>query len=264
MASTTTILGASAITVPADTTANRPGAVGGTYASVTATAGMLRLNESTTYLEYYNGTTWVAIAAPPQVNSVSPTTYSGESGTTITVNGAFFDSGAVVKFITQGGAEVSASTTTFVNTGQLTCTTPQDFTVANGPLDIKVVNASGLSYQLDNVLYTGNAPAWSTASGSLGTFAGGVVSATVTATDADSALSGHSLAYSVVSGSLPSGVSLNSSSGAITGTCTTAGTNTASFTLRATDNAGNTADRAFTITTQVNYFGSGADGTGSY
>lgn len=264
MASTTTILGASSIIVPADTTANRPGAVGGTYAAVSPVGGMLRLNETTTYLEYYNGAAWVAIAAPPQITSISPTTYSGEAGVSITVNGAFFDSGAVIKVVTQGGTEISAGTTTFVNTSQVTFTTPQDFTAANGPLDVKIVNASGLSYQLDNALYTGNVPSWSTTAGSLGTFAGGVVSASATATDADSALSGHSLAYSVASGSLPPGCSLNSSTGAITGTNTTSGNNTYSFTLRATDNAGNTADRAFTITTQVNYFGSGADGAGSF
>jgi len=264
MPSTTTILGASAITVPSDTTANRPGVEGGTYASVSAAAGMLRLNLTTTYLEYFNGDAWVAIAAPPQITSVSPSTFSGESGTSITVNGAFFDSGAVVKVVTQAGTEISAGTTSFVNASQVTFTIPRDFTSTEGPLDVKIVNASGLSYQIDNALYTGNVPAWTTTAGSLGTFVGGVVSASATATDADSALAGHSIVYSVASGTLPTSTTLNSSTGAITGTNTVTGSNTYSFTLRATDNAGNTADRAFTITTQVNYFGSGADGAGSY
>lgn len=55
-------------------------------------------------------------------------------------------------------------------------------------------------------------------------------------------------AYSVQSGTLPAGLSLSSSTGAITGTPTTAGTSSG-IVVRATDSASNTADtNAFSIT----------------
>jgi len=80
-----------------------------------------------------------------------------------------------------------------------------------------------------------------------GTFSGGgSVSATVAATS-DSAVS-----YSVVSGSLPGGTSLNSGSGVISGTESGATADTTySFTIRATDGESQTADRAFSITITV-------------
>ena len=60
------------------------------------------------------------------------------------------------------------------------------------------------------------------------------------------------LAYSVASGSMPGGASLNSSTGAITGTESGASADTTySFTARVTDAESQTADRAFTITVSV-------------
>ena len=52
--------------------------------------------------------------------------------------------------------------------------------------------------------------------------------------------------WSILSGSLPGGLGLNSTTGAITGTPTAAGT--FSFTARVTDNVGTTSDRALSIT----------------
>jgi hypothetical protein len=72
---------------------------------------------------------------------------------------------------------------------------------------------------------------------------GGSISFTVAATDATS--------YSIVSGALPGGGSLNASTGAITGTESgSTGTTTYNFTIRATDAQAQTADRAFSITVQ--------------
>ena len=74
-------------------------------------------------------------------------------------------------------------------------------------------------------------------------FEGVTVNTSVTATDSD----GDTIAYSVTSGALPSGLSLNSSTGAITGTPSAVSADTtSSFTLRATANS-KTADRAFSI-----------------
>lgn len=59
--------------------------------------------------------------------------------------------------------------------------------------------------------------------------------------------SGSGYTFSVVSGALPAGLSLNTYTGLLSGTTTAAGT--ASFSIRATDGAGNTATSAYSITT---------------
>ena len=86
------------------------------------------------------------------------------------------------------------------------------------------------------------APAWVTASGSLGSVAGGgSVSFTVVATDATS--------YAKQSGTFPGGVTINSSTGVISGTETgSSSTTTYTFTIRATDAEAQTSDREFSIT----------------
>ena len=60
------------------------------------------------------------------------------------------------------------------------------------------------------------------------------------------------ITYSIASGALPGGLSLNSSTGAITGTESGATAETTyNFTARATDAEAQTADRAFSITVTV-------------
>ena len=87
-------------------------------------------------------------------------------------------------------------------------------------------------------------PTWSTGAGSLGSVAAlGSMNFTVAAT------SDSTITYSKVSGSFPGGGSINASTGAITGTESGSTTETTyNFTIRATDNESQTADRAFTIT----------------
>jgi len=99
-------------------------------------------------------------------------------------------------------------------------------------------------------------PVWSTTSFTA-VVEGSSVSVQVTATD------DGTIAYSLLSGSLPSGLSINSS-GLITGTASTP--QTASFTLRVTDDAGGTADQALTWLVQPGVgflvLGGGAGGGG--
>ena len=63
------------------------------------------------------------------------------------------------------------------------------------------------------------------------------------------------ITYSISSGSLPAGFSLNSSTGQVTGSYTPSGINTDgvvnTFTIRATARSGNTTDRTYTITRSV-------------
>jgi hypothetical protein len=274
--STQTKLDNAAVTVPADTTANRPGAVGGTYASTAAAGGMMRFNVTTNYMEYYDGTNWQAITAPPVISNVSPTNYSGDAGTVITVNGASFSSGAIVAFAKSSDTNTfyNATATTYVNSSQLTATTPQDFLVTDGPLSVRVTNVSGLAATLAASLTTGSAPSWSTSAGSLATIydAARGTYGTITVQATDSETGGGISSYSVVSGAIPTGMTSSTSGDAnalttynITGTPSAVGTDTTySFTIRATDNAGNTADRAFSITVKAPTYTSYTSGSGTW
>ena len=107
------------------------------------------------------------------------------------------------------------------------------------------------------MLTVSDAPAWVTSAGSLGSFAAGstISTITITATNATS--------FAVQSGSLPTGLSLNTGSGSatITGTVSSGISSDTlfSFTVRATDAEGQTADRAFTIQVTV-----GANNSGQF
>jgi hypothetical protein len=220
----------------------------GTTAQRGSTAGQLRFNTDTGLAEYYTGTEFKVIDTPPTVTAVSPLEVDSTVGgdITFTITGSNFQSGAVAKFIGNDATEITASTTT-VNSGSSISAiiARSSFVGAKEPYDVKVINTSGLSVILDDQINVDTSPSWSTASGQIGGVIeeGDSVSTSVTATDADS----DTIVYSVNSGTLPTGLSLNSSTGAITGTApSVSGDTTSSFTLRATANS-KTADRAFNI-----------------
>jgi len=89
------------------------------------------------------------------------------------------------------------------------------------------------------------APTWTTPTGSLGSYQSNIsVSTAVAAVGSD----GITVTYSVTSGSLPGGVSLNANSGAITGTMPTVGVDTTyNFDITASSTEGSTA-RSFSLT----------------
>ena len=228
--------GTSGIKLPVGTTAQREN-----------TQGMLRYNSTLELPEYYNGSAWVSIDSPPAINSVSPTEVESASGgnITFTINGARFSVGANVRFISNTGVQLTPSSVTRVSATQLTAVIAKNsFVNGQEPYDVKVINSSGIDATLSDQINVDNAPAWVTSAGSLGSFGNYVsVNVTVSATDAD----GDTVTYSIVSGSLPSGLSLNTSTGAITGTMGAVGSSTTvNFTLRATA-GGKTADRAFSF-----------------
>ena len=237
----TTIVGAgtSGIKLPVGNTAQRDN-----------TTGMLRFNSTTSLPEYYNGTTWIAIDSPPTISSISPTEVASDAGgnETFTINGTRFASGAVVKFISHTGTEITASSVTVNNSNQITAVIAKNsFVNAQEPYDVKVVNASGLQALLADQINVDNAPSWTTAAGSLGTIIETATGNhfTVAATDAE----GDTVSYSLQSGSL-GGLSLNSSTGVISGDPTDVNADTTnSFTLRATA-GGKTSDRAFSYITK--------------
>ena len=242
------------ITIPSGTTAQRP---------ASPTLGMIRYNSDLGNLEQYTASGWGSIAPPPVVTSVSPLAYNGEQGTLFTISGTGFGADATVKFITTQGVEYTAATVTRTSSTQLIATTPQDFTVANEPLAIKVVQGSG-SFVTTNLIDCGGTPTWNTAAGTLTTVnSNDPVYATISATDPDA---GATVAYSVSTGSsLPGTLTINSSTGVITGTIPSVSSiTTYNFTLSATDNAGNETQRSFSIVNNpipnIAIFGSAFDG----
>ena len=157
-------------------------------------------------------------------------------GATITLTGSGFVSGAAVYV---GGT--IATPVTVVSSSQLTFVAPAK---TAGSYSLNVVNIDGAAATFIPGMQYSGVPAWSTSAGSLGTVnQSASVSYTVAAT------SDSTVTYSVTSGSLPSGVSLNTSTGTITGTAPSVGSNTTySFTIRATDSENQDTDRNFSMT----------------
>jgi len=184
----------------------------------------------------------------PTISSISPSVIENTQ-TSVTIAGTNFVSVPTVEAIGSTGAIVRADEVSFSSATSIVAkfTLPID-----GTYFVRVENNDGNAVRSSSALLTvSDAPAWTTAAGSLGTnAAGSSVSYTVAATNATS--------FSVASGSLPGGVSLNTSTGAITGTESGATSETTySFTIRATDAQGQTADRAFSITITVGINNSG-------
>ena len=222
----------------------------GTTAQRGSTAGQIRFNSQTGLAEYYTGTEFKIIDSPPTVTAVSPLLVDSNAGgnITFTITGTNFGSGATVKFIGNDATELTASTTTVNSSSSISAVIARSsFVNAKEPYDVKIINASTLSSTLDNQIYVDTTVAWSTASGSLGTLAYNASGThyTLSATDADS----DTITYSVLSGTLPTGLSLNSSTGVISGTASNSTNSavTSTFTIRASTTDAN-ADRQFSIT----------------
>ena len=199
------------------------------------------------------GVAWAATSStitPPTISGVSPSTIEN-TATNVTISGGNFVTIPGVEAQASTGAIVTANTVTFTNISTLVA----NFTLpVDGTYFIRVENPDGLAVRSSSAILTvSDAPTWNTTSGTLGSFAAGAsVSASV------SASGDATLAYSKVSGSFPGGCSINSSTGAITGTESGASASTTyNFTLRVTDGQSQTADRAFSITIEVGMANSG-------
>ena len=224
------------LVIPKGTTAQRDPA---------AVVGSLRYNTTTGFFETFTSSGWGTVATPPSITSITPSNFNGEAGATFTVNGAFFDVDTVAVFKGANGTEYAAATVTFVSSTQITLTNATNLPVANEPFKIKVTNGAGLSVESTQGIDAGSVPAFTTATGTIATTTSWdeAVSVTVQATDAENTISG----YSLTEGNLPVGLSLNTTTGAITGTSTAQATTTYTFTIGATDSAGNTNTRQFNI-----------------
>ena len=190
----------------------------------------------------------------PTITGISPTVIDNNAGN-IVITGTNFKDSSTPPFVdainSSTGAIVTANSVTFTSATSVTA----NFTLpVDGTYFLRLENNDGIACRSASaVLTVSDAPAWTTAAGSLGTVAAlGTINFTVAATDATS--------FAVQSGALPGGASLNTSTGAITGTESgSTATTTYTFTIRATDAQGQTADRQFTIT-----ISHGASGGGQF
>jgi hypothetical protein len=223
----------------ADTGTEGTKVASGTTAQRGSTAGQIRFNSTTGLAEYYTGTAFKSIDAPPTISSIDVTEVDSQAGgnQTIVITGGNFQSGATVTFVGASGTDFNASTVTVDNVSQITAVAPKaSFLNAQEPYGVKVENTSGLSATLASQINVDTAPSWSTASGNIGSVEEGAsVNFTVSATDPDGDTVSYSETTSVLSGA---GLSLNSATGAITGTASAvSGDTTDTFTLRATANS---------------------------
>jgi len=222
--------------IPSGNTAGRPANPG---------LGQLYSNGEAARLDLYTQASgWQNIVQEtPGVSSITGNYSEQTNSGVITISGTNFVSGCYATAIGTNGVQVDAGSTTFNSLVQVTAT----FTGLSNqyePYDIKVTNPSNLFGMLPDALYVNASPVWQTSSGSLGTFAEQIsMSVSATATDSDSTIS-----YALASGStLPSGVTLNSASGLISGVLPDISTNTTyNFTINASDGV-NTIPRAFSF-----------------
>ena len=223
----------------------------GTTAQRGTTQGQLRFNTDLGKFEGRNAVgTFVTIEATPTVTNVDVTEVDSQAGgnQTFVITGTNFFSGAIASFVGNDGTIVTASTTTVDSTTQITAVAARsDFASAKEPYDVKVTSQAGLAGQLDNQVNVDSAPVWTTSAGSLGEIMESATGNhfTIAATDAD----GDTISYSETGGTNLSGagLTLNSSTGVISGDPTDVNADTTvSFTARATAGS-KTTDRAFSL-----------------
>ena len=184
-------------------------------------------------------------------------TIAPDTATSFNITGTNFSGIPKVEFIKTTGAVTVANSVSLTNSTTLAV----NATLSTGSYYVRIELDDGNAARSTNAIITAStAPTWSTSAGSLGTIAGdfsGTV-ATVAATS-DSAIT-YSETTSVLTNASQANCALNSSTGAITttdfgGSSTTATTYT--FTLRATDAEGQTADREFSLTSSFGSTGGG-------
>ena len=200
-----------------------------------------------TNLYYTNARVDARIAAGgsnPTITSISPSTI-GNNASTITVTGTNFDVGSQVEFIdTSTGIWYPASTVTYNNATSLTVTITL---TVDTQYRMRVENGSGKAVISGaGILTVSDAPTWSTAAGSLGSFAGNTSGTLATvAASSDSAVT-----FSEVGSNLTT-ANVTLSSAGVLSTTDFGGSSTSpttyNFTIRATDAEGQTADRSFSL-----------------
>jgi hypothetical protein len=184
-------------------------------------------------------------AAGAYVSSVSVSSLEDIDDTT-TITGGNFANDVEVYFIGQSNTETAAKNVVVASVNQLIVTRPDSFDPNDSPYTIKVVNpgiptpdGSNL-FRLNNSVTAGTIPSWTTGSSVYYQLS---VNTSIELVASDTEIS--DIDYSVVSGTLPSGLSLDTETGAISGTFSGSANDgdSLNLTLRATDAGGNFVDK---------------------
>ena len=213
-------------------------------------AGTLRWDSDQNKMQVCDGSQWGNMGSSgsgsgdlslPEIASISPEQIDENTDTTITITGQGFVDGCDVEFGTVVSDNVS-----FQSDTEIQATTGDSLTT--GTYRVRVSNPSGLRGMLEDGLLVDDAPEWSTAEGDLGYLLDFETGDHFTLEASDS--EDQTMTYTVTAGALPAGLSLDSSTGVISGDPDDVSDSTVSnFTVTATDTAPvpNTTDRDFSI-----------------
>lgn len=227
----------------------------GTTAQRGSTTGQWRFNTTTGYFEGRNATGFASLEPSATISSVDVTEIDSQAGgnATIVVTGTNFSSGGTIAFVGTS-AEFNASTTTYNSETQVTAVAPKaSFLNAQEPYKVRFTSATGVSgSSAVGLINVDTSPSWTTNAGSLGSIAEDATGNhfTLAATDPD----GDTVSYSETGGTniTGAGLSLNSSTGVISGDPTNVSSDTTvNFTGRATAN-GKNVDRSFSFVVEDN------------
>lgn len=180
----------------------------------------------------------------PRITNVATVSLPNQNDTTV-VTGQNFAIDITATFTGTDNVTRNAKSIVRSSSTSLIITRPDDMPPSANPYTLTLINPGTISptssnaHKSINTISSGNSPVWVTTSPLHYDFGVAWNGGNLSATDADG---GSSITYSVVSGSLPTGISLNSSTGALTGTPSTS---QVSATVRATDSGGNFVDRTF-------------------
>jgi len=221
---------------------NKMVVIGGSYGDV------LQFSYKTTYATSASTTD---TTAGPYITSLTPATLAS-IGNTTTITGGNFATDVQVVLIGSDNIERSPKTLTRNSSTSLTITRPDVLPQAYEPYSVKVTNPGVTSptgsnlHILSNAIDAGSSPVWVTA-GALTNFKKGTAyTYSLSASDADAGIT-----YAIASGSLPTGLSLNTSTGVISGTPTVNTGTPYSFIVAATDTGGNTTNSSSLTLSQV-------------
>ena len=193
----------------------------------------------------------------PTITGVTPSTIDN-TATNVVIAGTNFVSVPQVEAISSTGAVTAANTITFTSATSITA----NFTLpVDGTYFIRVENNDGNAVRSGSAILTvSDAPTWTTGAGSLGTIAGNFSGTVATVAATGDGTLAFSETTSVLTNASQANCSLNSTTGVITttdfGGSSTSAT-TYNFTLRVTDAQGQTADRAFSLTSSFTLDSSG-------
>ena len=214
------------------------------------------------------GSVTISTIARPTYNSGQSFTIPPTTNTSITIAGTNFQSVPVVEAINSStGAITRAATVSYSSATSIAAV----FNLAAASYFIRIENNDGGAVRSTNAdLSVSASPTWSTSAGSLGSFsAGSTISglnvqassdSNVTITETTSVLTSNANTPATTMNLTLSGSPASSATYTISGTAPSPTSDQAySFTLRATDAEGQTADRVFSITISV-----GANNSGQF